>query len=349
MFTTPYLQAKRSLDSLKTSLKFNSGLRSAIAAGVLQLPDTIGPPPPSDGWCREEHCAVVTRLYSIYECMVHELITEWLELFSSHTKYSALPERMARVHRNGIGRILSNYDGGRRFRGLSLPTIIAEFGKALTDAPNYGILPAAFLHHDRNLRLNELVELLSDCGLTTEIAPWMKDNPDLRKHHSASPLNVTPEKAVADLIDYRNDAAHAGGDVDDILGEATLIAYIEYFECIFGALYQAFCSAGLDVKLVHDNWNKVGKVTGLHRTDPTICIVALQAGTFRLGTKIYLRGKRCCFPAVVQSIQLDGQQREAFTCVDDREIGLKLDVSPTKGLELFARADVSALGLADPS
>ena len=54
-----------------------------------------------------DHCAVVTRLYAIYETFVEDLIRDWLILLPElYPNYLNLEESIRNTHQIGVGRLL---------------------------------------------------------------------------------------------------------------------------------------------------------------------------------------------------------------------------------------------------
>ncbi|MFN6156572.1 MAG: MAE_28990/MAE_18760 family HEPN-like nuclease [Dolichospermum sp.] len=54
-----------------------------------------------------DHCAVVTRLYAIYETFVEDLIRDWLiSLPELYPNYLNLEESIRNTHQIGVGRLL---------------------------------------------------------------------------------------------------------------------------------------------------------------------------------------------------------------------------------------------------
>ena len=71
---------------------------------------TLLPQEPSKrDWQIYDHCAALTRLYSVYEQFIGELVGEYVRLLPKlYVKYSDLPACVANQHRIGIGHILLN-------------------------------------------------------------------------------------------------------------------------------------------------------------------------------------------------------------------------------------------------
>ena len=116
-------------------------------------------------WLVYDRCAVVTRLYAIYERFVEDLISDWLQLIPVLvSSYSDLGENIQNTHRQGIGRLLVDLNKNR-FQHLSVEKVVQGLFCGITSTGKYELLPEAFLLHEQNLRKEVLEKLLADAGI----------------------------------------------------------------------------------------------------------------------------------------------------------------------------------------
>ncbi|MFP4414277.1 MAE_28990/MAE_18760 family HEPN-like nuclease [Coleofasciculus sp.] len=113
-------------------------------------------PEPRD-WRIYDHCAVVTRLYAIYERFVEDLIREWIQLLPDlFPVYADLEDRICNTHRIGVARLLLDITKNR-FGHLSVEQVTRGlFYGASGAGEKYELLPDAFLLHEQNLRKDTL-------------------------------------------------------------------------------------------------------------------------------------------------------------------------------------------------
>jgi hypothetical protein len=117
-------------------------------------------------WLVYDYCAVVTRLYAIYERFVEDLITEWLEYLPKIvTEYSDLEERIKDTHQIGVGKLLLDLKK-KRFEHLSINEVIQGLFNGVTGKEKYKLIPDAFLLHEQNLRREVLEKLFADAGIS---------------------------------------------------------------------------------------------------------------------------------------------------------------------------------------
>ncbi|WP_446358366.1 MAE_28990/MAE_18760 family HEPN-like nuclease [Coleofasciculus sp. A1-SPW-01] len=113
-----------------------------------------------------DHCAVVTRLYAIYERFVENLIREWIQVLPDlFPVYADLEERICNTHRIGVARLLLDLTKNR-FGHLSIEEVIRGlFYGASGTGTKYELLPDAFLLHEQNLRREPLEKMFADAGI----------------------------------------------------------------------------------------------------------------------------------------------------------------------------------------
>lgn len=344
MFIQSFDGAKRAYATLTTLLQFNKALREAFSSGQ-QLGPATASRPSNEEWKKLDHAVVVSQVYSIYESFIHDCISEWLNTCSKLKPYSDLSTRVKETHRLGIGHILQNL-GGRRFSNVSLATLVREYNEAIAGIRPYKLHPDAFLLHDRNLRLQELQEVITGCGLELQISEWLKKHRFTEGHDSLSIIEKSSvEKAITSLIDHRNEASHATREISEILGEDVLIAYIELMESLSAAIMEGFTSVALDLHHHHGDWSKCGKIRSV-MTNKSICVAVFQACTLSKGDYIYLQGPYYCRRTQILEIQCQDLPKEQHTVgMMAEEIGLRLSEDCSKNADIY----IQTLPLTPPS
>lgn len=98
-----------SIDSIRAIIETNDRLSKIVANenDHQEIVELIKGFPNEKEWRLYEHCAVVTRLYAIYENFVEKLISAWLQNLPQLVEnYLNLDERIKNTHQEGIGRLL---------------------------------------------------------------------------------------------------------------------------------------------------------------------------------------------------------------------------------------------------
>jgi predicted transcriptional regulator len=117
-------------------------------------------------WLEYDRCAVVTRLYAVYESFVENLIATWLQrLPEIIPRYADLDERIRNTHREGVGRLLVELKKARFSSVLTDRTVVESLFSGIAGYQKYNLIPQAFLFHEQNLRKDILEKLLADAGI----------------------------------------------------------------------------------------------------------------------------------------------------------------------------------------
>src|SRR5260370_10650497 len=130
-------RSQRSVDAVRRHIDSSNAIRSLIAqrqircanaASCFDLSPFYERTPNSTDWRIIDHCSAVTRLYSIYEQFVHELLGAFLTFLENSVSYPDLEAELRAEHRRSLGQILVNMDP-QRYRNLQFESII-EIGRA---------------------------------------------------------------------------------------------------------------------------------------------------------------------------------------------------------------------------
>ncbi|HZW13798.1 MAG TPA: MAE_28990/MAE_18760 family HEPN-like nuclease [Noviherbaspirillum sp.] len=343
MFVQPLEGAKRAIAALRASLHFNLALRTGLTSGTVTFPAEFAAHPPYDEWKKLDHSVALSRLYLIYESLVHECVSEWLETLCHFVPYNALPEKVKTTHRDGIGYILQNLEG-RRFSTISVPVLVKEYQEALSQNQPYKLHADAFLLHDRNLRVDELQKLIGSCGLELGLSDWLRNHRLFSGDESLQLIgHATVEKAISALVDLRNEVSHATRQVGEIFGEEVLIAYTNFVESLIDAIVEGFTHAAMKWHAEYGAWSAAGKINFVVTDDKHICVAPLTSCKVRSGMTIFMKGKGHCCRTEIVEIRVNDAPVPEYTVVQAQEIGLRLSTAAIKGSEIFIRTDPPAI------
>ncbi|WP_230968044.1 MAE_28990/MAE_18760 family HEPN-like nuclease [Nostoc sp. WHI] len=190
--------------------------------------------PKAREWRVYDHCAVVTRLYAIYERFVEELISDWLILLPGlYPRYSDLEETIRNNHQLGVGKLLTELNKNR-YEHLSSKKVMQGLFYGTTGEKEYELLPDAFLIHEQNLRRETLERLFANAGISNAWA-WVEKHRSIKYFLEEIRGNQnTAEGELNEFISYRNDAAH--GFPDDVLGASALLELCDFVDALSQAL-----------------------------------------------------------------------------------------------------------------
>jgi hypothetical protein len=281
-------------------------------------------------WRIIDHCSAVTRLYSIYERFVHELLGAFLAFLESSAAYPDLDASLRAEHRRSLGQVLLSMDQ-ERYRALQFESIIEDLAKAFSHSGSYRLLPEAMLAHEQNLRLTELSKLFNRCGITG-VTEWVLKHRVLKKFFSEQERQS--DKADAELkqiVNYRNDAAH--GDVDTVLGAEILMEYTEFLSAMLQALAECVQWWVIEKSLEYKKTRLAGKINEIFSKNVVVAIV--ENSTFAVDDFVYLRGEGYCYRVKILSLQDNGEDITTRTVLSPIELGIGFNSEPKKRAEIY--------------
>lgn len=287
-------------------------------------------------WQVYDHCAVVTRLYAIYERFVEDLIAEWLELLPGIvTKYSDLEERIKDTHQIGVGRLLLDLKK-KRFEHLSLNEVIQGLFNGVTGKKKYKLIPDAFLLHEQNLRREVLEKLFADAGISNAWG-WVDKHRKVKQFiEEVRGSQNTAEGELNELITYRNDAAH-GSIVDDILGTEKLLELGDFVEALCQALAELVTFQVISRQTAIGKAKEIGQITEWFKKHKA-GVGKVKEITLSVGRKLFLvnEASSYCRFATIESIMINDISKKRVVITSEQEVGLKFfDIDAKKGLRLY--------------
>ncbi|WP_413172524.1 MAE_28990/MAE_18760 family HEPN-like nuclease [Anabaena azotica] len=347
MFQNLLMAVKANISTIRSIIKTNEKIRE-IAFGDVSLyseetktilDDMFQYIPEVTDWRVYDHCAVVTRLYAIYETFVEDLIRDWLILLPGLSlKYSDLNESIRKTHQSGVGRLLQEIlkEDNNRYKNLSVQQVMLGLLNGESGEDKYQLLPEAFLFHEQNLRKNSLERLLANAGIS-ESWSWILTHRDIKYFVEEIRANEnTPEQELNTLISYRNDAAH-GTNIDDFLAANALLELCDFVENLCQALCELVTWRVLEKKESESigQAQVIGKITEWLKKPKAAILTADREYPLSVGNSVFLVGKSYCQEATIKSIQHNGESISEIKTTPGMEIGLKFDVDARKDLRLY--------------
>ena len=346
MFQELLQQAKDNISTVRSVIKTNENLRviflnernakkqkSEEYVKLLKLLKKDFPK--TKEWRVYDHCAAVTKLYAIYENFVEDLIRDWLRLLPELvSSYDDLEERIRNTHQLGVGRLLLDLNKNR-YKHLALKDVINGLHLGVNNIHRYELLPDAFLFHEQNLRREILDKLLADAGISNSWT-WITRHKSMKNFiEEIRGSQNTAEGELNELIIYRNDAAH-GALIDNFLGFNALLELCDFVESICQALADLFTYKVIKQKEIIGKAKKFGKITEWFQKSQAGVAKVVDI-SLKINSSLFLIKENisCCQPAVIKSIQIQGESVNEIKATDEIEIGLKFDVNAKSGLDLY--------------
>ncbi|MCA3281248.1 MAG: hypothetical protein ING16_00125 [Roseomonas sp.] len=341
MYSAFLLRTKEAISQLEKHIRASDRFRTLVFDGALKC---VSVAPCFDQaivstdafadrthWRIIDHCTAVTRIYAIYENFTHEMIREHLAFLQSRLAFSELPDAVRSSYRLGVAKILEK-KAGPRFGDIDLAQLIGGYDKALS-GKDYTLEPRAMLMQEQNLRLLELQRLMNACGVEGSV-DWIEQHREVRNFFETNNrLAASAGSEMAELIKYRNDAAHGTLDIGDILHANVLIEFCHFVAAVCEALAEKVQLAGLECLRQHSQVGQRGSVTKSLKGD-TVAI-GVMTGTFQVGSTVYLCGATYCLERRIMSLQLEGVSYERVDLVTATALGIELDAPGKKNSVLM--------------
>lgn len=284
-----------------------------------------------------DHCAVVTRLYAIYETFVEDLIRDWLMLLPGlYPNYSDLEKTIRKTHQSGVGKLLQEIwkEDNNRYKNLTVKEVMLGLLNGEIGEDKYQLLPDAFLFHEQNLRKNSLERLLANAGISDSWS-WVVKHRSVKYFVEEIRANENSlEQELNTLISYRNDAAH-GTDIDNWLGFQALLELCDFVESLCQAICELVTYQVIDRKKLIGQAQEIGKITEWLKKPKAAILTADGEYFLSVGNSVYLVGESYCQLAKIESIQENDQPIPEIKTTPEIEIGLKFDVDAKEGLRLY--------------
>lgn len=346
MFQNLLMAVKANISTIRAIIKTNEKIRDIAFGDVSVYPeetkivlmDMFQDIPEATDWRVYDHCAVVTRLYAIYETFVEDLIRDWLIILPSlYPNYSDLNETIRRIHQTGVGRLLQEIlkEDNNRYKNLSVQKVMLGLLNGETGEDKYQLLPDAFLFHEQNLRKNSLERLLANAGISNSWG-WIIKHRYVKYFIEEIRGNETSmEKELNTLISYRNDAAHST-KIEDWLGFKPLLELCDFVESLCQALTELVNYQVLQSKESIGQVQEVGKITEWFKKPQAGVFTAYIECSLSVGSTIILVGESYCQEAKIESIKYNDQSiTHEIKTTTGMEVGLKFDVEARKDLRLY--------------
>ena len=282
-----------------------------------------------------DHCAVVTRLYAIYETFVEDLIRDWLILLPElYPNYLKLEESIRNTHQVGVGRLLRELKKNR-YSHLNPETVMRGLFYGNTGQEKYELVSDAFLFHEDNLRKDTLERLLTNSGIPNTWS-WVVNHRDVKNFlREIRGNDNTAEQELNTFISYRNDAAHST-NIDVWLSAKELLELCDFVESLCQALTELVTYQVIETKKLIGQAQEVGKITRWYDKIQVGVLKASKNCLLSVGGSLFLVGDSYCKPAEIESIRnQDDESINEIETTPGMEVKLKFDVDARKDLRLY--------------
>lgn len=301
---------------------------------------------------RLDYTAFTIALYAALEKFVEDIAWMYTDLESSRNEYPGLSDKLRSKHmRQSADLLFRGRLGEGRYSGITELDVVENLHACLSGKNPYKLNRHAIVHHDQNLRSNEVqtvfaalgIDNMNDQACCTEpmIAWYCKENDtDINSIHKVQPAIV--DLRLKDLVERRNQVAHAGSDMNESIDSDEMRSKLDFLRAYSSSLFSVIAATYLDRYYI-----KSGRATSLGYP---------VEGPFKKGAVVVVRKPACTLyrgqPIVgVHEKRVDRWGEILELEVDDvavqsiepdsvsADVGLCADFKFTKGIELYALAE----------
>ncbi|TKD07871.1 HEPN domain-containing protein [Polyangium fumosum] len=298
---------------------------------------------------RLDGAAFIVALYSAFEKFVEELGWAFAELEASVTSYTDLHEGLRYKHLKQSAELLARgrLGEGRRYAGLTEASVVANLHLCLSGQSPYRLNRDAVVYHEHNFRASVVQSAFSSLGIE-KINESVRCIDALVNWYSAM-QGVTPGDPVPlttidvrleDLVEYRNQVAHAGSGSGSLLGPDDMRELLAFMKSYCISLHTVVVGEYLNRRYVKKSGASVNLgdiLEGPFRKSGDAVVVAKPGCRVSVEQPIFgVRDGRVDRWGQVKGIQVDGQDLHSVE-VDStaKSVGLRVDFRVTKGTQLY--------------
>jgi hypothetical protein len=279
-------------------------------------------------WAFHDHCAAITRLYSILEEFVDSVLKEYLALLPDiFPNYNDLPQPTLTQHRIGVSQILAKLGG----KGLFGHLTEIETLRGITNGysgQKYTLLSEAFLTDTQNYRAEQINALFAYLGISN-IWAGVEKHSRVAEYMKMRDPNDTPKTLLKKIVDERNLASHSG--TTSVLAPEEILSLIAFIETVVRAIAEIVRKTGATFQCSVGIRTEMFEVQ--HIFSNMIVGARFLKGSVRVGDSLLALDHDGAFKATVLSIRHHHDVLESADADSFNEVGLGLDVKVGK----FAR------------
>lgn len=271
-------------------------------------------------WKQYDHCALILRLYALYEGFVDDLIGSWLsQLPKITTCYAELPEKVKQQHRIGISHLL-NRIGGEQYSHLSEDRIVGGLYHGVKGENNYDLPPDVFLTESKNYWWNTLIRLFGNVGIDELKSILMRDTELSEFIKIQLGESESIQSQVNKLVGLRNTAAH--DEVTETLSTGELITMANFVVCLCQGLARAVEDSNIRGLIRCGKMRECGHV--VNRFKEHVFGIESNMCQWRVGLKVAAKYNNTYRFSQIESIEVDNQPYIDYEAKEGTCIGMRL-------------------------
>lgn len=265
---------------------------------------------------RLDYAAFIVVLYSGFERFVEELVWVRAEIDVARRQYVDLPEDLRRKHLRGSADLLLRRRlGTGRYEGLTSEDVVTNLHACLTAGIPYRLTKAAVVQHEQNLRAEVVAGLLATVGVDSVHASVCRSQALLEWYRAAEQVGTvtvvpltTIDLRVKDLVDRRNQVAHSGGVIADVMSPDEMKLLLAFIDAYSSALFEVVAARYIESYYGGGSVPELGPVLEGPYRNGFVVVVAHAGARLFSGQPVFARSqKRVTAWGEIVELQLDGQ------------------------------------------
>lgn len=345
MHSLDFEKYKQELNALRSFLVSINGFQSVLGLigdesepSILdsQLITLRNYSPDARHWRVMEHTLAISQIYANYENFCEHVLEKWVSYCSQRLAYADLPKGIFDYYPKGFSKLISLMPSPR-YPSLTVQSLVSNYNAALDGQEGYQIDADCLVHHENNLRWDELSKIFSRCGLEG-LWGWMDASPELREYFN-TPVSTADQfrSKLADFVQYRNDASHGVVSPDEILGHEELLDMIDFLMRVGSSIDQFIEWKKVEIDLNLGCAESLGEVTEVFaKSNAFIC--KMECAKLTVGQIISFKYGSSFRSAEVISLQDQGRPVELWTGKVESELGIVCNVLPRKKTKIFSKS-----------
>lgn len=284
----------------------------------------------SDQWRLYQHRSVVTQLYAVYEDFVEKLISIWIDnLPNIFDKYADLGIDFQKQYILGIAKLIERLNR-TKYQELKLEQLI-KIPENTDSYVKYKLVKEVFTHHENNLRISELNNLLVNAKIKNSL-DWINKSKNIQVSISSINSNQsTVEKELERFIKYRNDASH-NIQQDNMLNFDELMDFCNFIQAFCLSLHDLIVYRTLERMMQIDKIVNLGKIRQ-YRDRSRSSRLKLNKVSLSVGITVFLVNENTSVCKQAQIISIADSQdikRDSINVDIEQDILIEFDIEAKK-------------------
>jgi hypothetical protein len=291
-------------------------------------------------WSEYDHCANVTRLYSVFEVFMSEFVRDvCMALPLCMKPYSSLPSKTRRAHRVGVGKIIFEIEEKAYHRGIVQQDLVASYLHSLSDQDPYKLAPESFLVQKSALRFTRIIEILADIGFSGA-ATTVAGHAIIQSYIPTATNDEERRKAlgkkIEEFVELRNEAAHSEVENTWRVDRLRELAYFIRDLCM--VMVELGEATFIQRSLTAGILPKIGTVATIY-SNGAILIIAISNCTITVGDELVLGRAETAYVGSIKSIQIDHVDYRRLKVVGETRVGVQLTINGKIGDVVYVKPE----------